>query len=386
MIRHRLLSALAAIVVAGTSGCSALRTDASTSSLTPPPSAPSSTAFSPIASEACTRLSGTTGSDGMCHVSSETSTYTMKFGFPIDYPDMQPVTDYIAARRDEFIDWLAKYPVPNGVTSELDINGKSYKTADTRSLVLTIGTQGGVHPVTTFKSFNYDVDRKAPITFDTLFRPDARPLSVLNPAVQRKLDERHANDVSAADTGVDAYQNFAITDDALIFFINQDGAFPHYVGSLEVPVPRTELAPLLVGSGAVSPCADGQVTVTAEQPQAAATHRAVTLAFSLAPGAGSCTLAGYPGVDTGAGGPLVHADRLPRGYMGGLPAGVDQPPTVTLTPSMSAHAVVEGIAVDKTSAQCPTYTELRVTPPDTTETSTVETTIDTCVLIVHPVT
>ncbi|MDT5101956.1 MAG: hypothetical protein QOC76_5693 [Mycobacterium sp.] len=118
----------------------------------------------------------------------------------------------------------------------------------------------------------------------------------------------------------------------------------------------------------------------------ASTHRAVTLAFGLAPGAGACTVTGYPGVDSGAGGPLVHADHLPRGYMGGLPEGVDEPPTMTLTPSVSADAVVESLAVDKSGDQCPTYTDLRVTPPDATQTSTVATTIEACVLLVHPVT
>ena len=112
----------------------------------------------------------------------------------------------------------------------------------------------------------------------------------------------------------------------------------------------------------------------------------MTLTFGLAPSAGACTLAGYPGVDTGAGGPLVHAQRLPRGYMGGLPEGGDEPPVVTVSPTASAHAIVEGLAVDQSGNQCPTYTDLRVTPPDTTETSTVPTTIDACVLIVHPVT
>ena len=117
----------------------------------------------------------------------------------------------------------------------------------------------------------------------------------------------------------------------------------------------------------------------------ASTERVHALVFGLAPGAGACTLAGYPGVDTGAGGPLVHAQRLPRGYMGGLAEGSDEPPVVTVSPTESAHAIVEGLAVDENGNQCPTYTDLRVTPPDTTETSTVPTTIDVCMLIVHPV-
>jgi hypothetical protein len=44
---------------------------------------------------------------------------------------------------------------------------------------------------------------------------------------------------------VNAYQNFAIADDAVIFFFNQDGLLPHEDGPLEVDVPRTDIASLL---------------------------------------------------------------------------------------------------------------------------------------------
>lgn len=33
-----------------------------------------------------------------------------------------------------------------------------------------------------------------------------------------------------------------------------------------------------------------------------------------------CTLIGYAGVDSGAGGPLIHAQPTLRGYLGGLRA------------------------------------------------------------------
>ncbi len=387
MTNHRLLVALTgAIVIAGVAGCGTSSTGTSAPSSPSPSPAANAPTTSASAPSLCTKLGGTSDSNQTCHVRSETSTYTLDFKFPVDYPDMQPVTDYIAKRRDEFVEWLKKYPVPGGVSSALNIGGDSYKSSGTQSLVLTMETEGGVHPETTFKSFNYDTGKHAPITLDTLFKPGAAPLPVLNPIVQQELDKRQASDVSAADATMDTYQNFAITDDSVIFFIDQDSAFPHYVGSLQVTVPRSELAPLMNGSDSTAPCASGQVTVTAEPPQAAAGHRAVTLTFSLAPGAGACTLAGYPGVDSGTGGPLVHAQRLPRGYMGGLPSGVDEPPVVTVSSTASAHAVVEGVAVDPSGNKCPTYTDLRVTPPDTTETSTVPTTIDVCELMVHPVT
>ncbi|MGV9666202.1 DUF4232 domain-containing protein [Nocardia niigatensis] len=133
-------------------------------------------------------------------------------------------------------------------------------------------------------------------------------------------------------------------------------------------------------------CGAGQVDVTAAVMSPATGHRGVKLTFSLAAGAAPCTLTGYPGVDTGAGGPLLHADRTPRGYMGGLPEGSDEPPTVTLESDRPGTAIVEGVAFDAAGSGCPLYTSLQVTPPNSTDTRTVTVTIDSCALHVHPVT
>ncbi len=322
-----------------------------------------------------------------------TPTYKLDFRFPVDYPDQKSLTDFLTQRRNEFVDWVADSH-PMEIPYELDVIGKAYHsgtpTSGTQSLILTIGSDTGVHPVTTYKAFNYDVGKHAPVTFETLFKPGSEPLDVLNPIVQRELDKHGGgNAVFADDIGPDIYENFAITDDAVVFFFNQDGLLPHTEGPFEVEVPRSELAPLLSAPASFDqppPCGSGQIRVTAGQTQAAVTHRAVPLTFGLAPGAGPCTVTGYPGVDSGAGGPLLHADRLPRGYMGGLPEGVDVPPTVTLSPTTSAHAIVESLAVDESGNRCPGYSDVRVTPPDTTETSDVATAIDACLLIVHPVT
>lgn len=114
-------------------------------------------------------------------------------------------------------------------------------------------------------------------------------------------------------------------------------------------------------------------------------HRGLTLMFTLAGGGEPCTLTGYPSVDSGAGGLLIHAEPTPHGYMGGLPSGVDAPPTVILSLSTQAHAIVEGLAVDDEGNQCPTYTDLTVAPPDIVQAFTVPATIDACQLQVHPV-
>src|ERR1700741_1292745 len=131
------------------------------------------------------------------------------------------------------------------------------------------------------------------------------------------------------------------------------------------------------------PCSSGQVQVGVAGSQGASGHSEETLMFSLAPGAAPCTLTGYPGVDTGAGGPLIHAKRTLSGFMGGVRGPT--PPTVTLSPSQPAYAKVEGAVIDANGNECPSYTTLQVTPPDTTDTVTVATEIYFCRFQVHPV-
>jgi hypothetical protein len=55
-----------------------------------------------------------------------------------------------------------------------------------------MGSDTGIHPVTTYRALNYDLGKHAPITFDTLFKPGTQPLEVLNPIIQRQLDKHGA--------------------------------------------------------------------------------------------------------------------------------------------------------------------------------------------------
>lgn len=126
--------------------------------------------------------------------------------------------------------------------------------------------------------------------------------------------------------------------------------------------------------------------MSASPTQGAVGHRSLMLIFTLAGGGEPCTLSGYPGVDSGAGGPPIHAEPTPRGYMGGLPGGVDAPPTVILSVSQEAQAILEGMAIDTAGNQCPTYTDLAVSPPNIVQVVTVPVSIDACGLQVHPVT
>jgi hypothetical protein len=241
-----LIALVSAAVVVGGAGCGTSSTSGATTSSRPIPTTSTSAAASPA--PACADIGGTVEADQTCRVYSETPDYTLDFQFPVDYPDQQALRDYLTQRRDGFVEWVAGRPPSSSFA--LNIIGRSYQSSTpasgTRSLVLTIGTDGGVHPVTTYKAFNYDLPKKTPITFDTLFKPSTQPLDVLNPIIQRAWENCGGTGLlSFDDLDPRAYENFALTNKAVIFFFNQDGLLPHEAGDLEVTVPRSEIESLL---------------------------------------------------------------------------------------------------------------------------------------------
>uniref|UniRef100_UPI003F9CD482 RsiV family protein n=1 Tax=Mycobacterium sp. TaxID=1785 RepID=UPI003F9CD482 len=100
-----------------------------------------------------------------------------------------------------------------------------------------------------YKAFNYNLGAKQPITFDALFAPGTTPLDSIFPLVQRELE--HQNALGAAilpSTGLDPshYQNFAITDDRLIFYFAPGEMLPAFAGAAQAGVPRNAIPPLAI--------------------------------------------------------------------------------------------------------------------------------------------
>ena len=204
------------------------------------------------AQSTCDSLGGTVDANQVCQAHSTSATYTMDMSIPVDYPDQQAVFDYLAQDRADFLDWLAKF-APDGRSQPFmhDVTAKVYRSgipdSGTQSLVLKINDDTGFshedHPGTSYQAFNYNLGKHAPITFDTLFKPGAKPLDVLNSIVQRELGKHSSTPVQDLDET--AYRNFAITDDAVIFFFGEDQVVVDNSGPHRVSVPRSELAPLL---------------------------------------------------------------------------------------------------------------------------------------------
>jgi hypothetical protein len=199
----------------------------------------------------CAGLGGTVQDDETCHIETTTATYGVDVTYPLDYPDQQALTDFVRHDIDEFVDFVAALP-PRDFPYEHAVGPHSYRSgtaeSGTASAVFEIYGDSGAHPVTEFQSFNYDVGTHAPITFDTLFKPGADPVAVLDPIVQREMDRQwqgYGGPAPRNTLGARTYQNFALTDDAVIFYIPQGMWLAEVGGAKRVSVPRSELASVL---------------------------------------------------------------------------------------------------------------------------------------------
>jgi hypothetical protein len=205
-----------------------------------------------VAQSSCSDLNGTVGPDGVCSVHTSNPTYTLDITFPNDYPDQQALTAYLTQARDGFVN-VSQMPGSYNLPYELDAKGAGYRsgspTGGTQSVVFTMWQNvGGVHPQTWYKSFNWDLGKKAPITFDTLFKPGTKPLDVIYPVVEQYIQKQQGLiDGIPPSVGLDPskYQNFALTDDAVSFFFGQGELIAESAGPVEASVPRATLAPLL---------------------------------------------------------------------------------------------------------------------------------------------
>jgi hypothetical protein len=126
-------------------------------------------------------------------------------------------------------------------TTETEFNS-TVPPRSTQSVVFkTYQGVGGAHPTTFYKSFNWDQGLRRPITIDNLFREGTAPFPIIFPLVQAEVDKQLGQQVAIdPSVGLDPtkYENFAITNDQLIFFFSQGDVLPEAAGALQVAIPR----------------------------------------------------------------------------------------------------------------------------------------------------
>ncbi len=209
----------------------------------------------PAAAEppSCAGLGGSVEAGQMCRLHATGPNYTLNMSFPADYPDGQALADYITQNRDGFVAVAQSSggrDQPYQLEATTEQHGAGQPPHNTRSVVLKFFQDvGGAHPSIWYKAFNYNLGTKQPITFDNLFLPGATPLDAIYPIVQRDLERQTPLGAAVLpSTGHDPahYQNFAITDDQLIFYFAPGEMLPALAGPLQAQVPRNAIPPLAI--------------------------------------------------------------------------------------------------------------------------------------------
>ena len=200
------------------------------------------------AAPSCASLGGTIEAGQMCHVNITAPSYTINMMFPADYPDQQALTDYLTQTRDGFVNVAQTSGRRDRQPLQMEATAEQHTSVQprTRGVVLKFFQDlGGAHPSSWYKAFNYNLAASRPITFDNLFAPGIRGLDSIFPLVQGDLERRNGAQIPPS-IGLDPshYQNFAITDDQLIFYFAPGEMLPTAAGPTQVTVPRNALPPL----------------------------------------------------------------------------------------------------------------------------------------------
>lgn len=199
----------------------------------------------------CADLKGAVSAN-MCQIQVSDPGYTVKISFPSTYPDMKSIADFVRKTRDSFLG-AAKSPEPRATPYSLEITPMSYTSLvpprGQISVVLKVYQfTGGAHPQTSYKSFVWDQAYRKPVTWETLWQKDSDPLPIVFPVVQADLLKQFGQPVPIDPAvGLDPanYQNFAITNDGVIFFFSQGTLLAEAGGAPQVLVPRSVIDPLL---------------------------------------------------------------------------------------------------------------------------------------------
>ena len=215
------------------------------------------------AQNGCAQLDGNVQSGNICRVHVEKPLYVIDVSYDTDYPDYQPVNDYISQYRDHVVGaaqkpGAAELPYYLTIGSDTFRSGQPTRTIPeygkpfhgTISLVVHAYQSMASPGTTSYKSFTYDYDQNRTVTFENLFAPGSNPIDSIYPAVATEMARQQfaRNFHLSPSVGRDPahYRKFAVTDDTVIFFVDSAEFLPQEAGYFFVPISRANLPPLQV--------------------------------------------------------------------------------------------------------------------------------------------
>lgn len=189
--------------------------------------------------------------------------YTIGFQYPVEYAAfdfvIEPVNALINQQRDEILGLRPYLDTPIDPTAGyfLDMTYEDFTHGDNIvSLVYTVFYfTGGAHPNSFFETFTFNLDTGERLGLYDVFPEAGNPLDVIAPVVQAALTEKFGDAADAewiaSGAGPDPvnYQDFALTDDSVIFYFEPYQVAAYVFGPSEVEIPLSDLAAVMAPLG-----------------------------------------------------------------------------------------------------------------------------------------
>lgn len=183
-------------------------------------------------------------------------TYTIDIQYPIEYAAydfvMEPVTALINRQRDDILALrpFLDTPLDPSPGYSVDLSYESYQHSENIvTLVYTLFYYtGGAHPNSNYEAFTFDLEAGRQLTFDDVFPPENNPLDVISPIViasQIEQQGEYADEqwiTQGAGPDPANYQDFALTEDSIIFFFEPYQVAAYAYGPSQVEIPLADLA------------------------------------------------------------------------------------------------------------------------------------------------
>ncbi|MEQ8676143.1 MAG: DUF3298 domain-containing protein [Aggregatilineales bacterium] len=189
----------------------------------------------------------------------QTNTITLDLHYPdwlTAYPTLlDSVQDYLSASRSNFLlymtDEYATFPQDRPLFLEITYEQTAFSENIVSLIFIEFYDIGGLYPLDEIHTFTFDLEHERVLTITDLFTADSDFTALLIPHL---IADIGADDISyfVGDNftvddldDVNAYANFAVTEDALILLYPSFRSGPIHAGMMRVEIPLSELAGIL---------------------------------------------------------------------------------------------------------------------------------------------
>ncbi len=209
--------------------------------------------------DTCGEIGGVMNEAGDCTLTKRVN-YSMSISYPLEvarHPNFRMAVDeFLMTREAEFVSFAQEfysadfdeYPYTMDITYSLSNYG-----TDIQSILFSVYEfTGGAHGNLYFHTLTFDVVNDTQIEFLDMFQEEFNPLWTISPIVQesllRQLGDMSDGDWIADGTGDEVfenYQNFVVTDEALIFHFPPYQVAPYAAGPQTVSITWADLNAVL---------------------------------------------------------------------------------------------------------------------------------------------